>query len=289
MRAGWMRPSAMSRSIACSRDLAAVRIERRQDDRAGRVVDDEIDAGRELERADVAPLAADDAPLEIVARQVDDRHGRLDGVLGGAALDGFGDVVLRAVGGRLARFGVEALEEVGGVVPRVGLDLLEQELLGFLGRQARDALELVLLLGDQPLVLRGGGRRRALALGHRAVARVQLLFEPLDRRLPLGERGLAPAERLLEGRGLLALLTRLPLGLHQEFVRLLLGFEQRLLLPRLGLALGVAGDARRLLLGAADRFGGDPLAVGHPRGEHGRGRHHRDDEVGEISEVWQHA
>ena len=77
-----------------ARDLAAERIEAREDDRARRVVDDQIDAGRQLERADVAPLAADDAPLQVVARQIDDRDGGLDGVLGGAALDGVGDDLL---------------------------------------------------------------------------------------------------------------------------------------------------------------------------------------------------
>ena len=77
-------------------DLAAERIEAREDDRARRVVDDQLDAGRGLERADVAPLAADDPPLQVVARQIDDRDGRFDGVLGGAALDGVGDDLLRA-------------------------------------------------------------------------------------------------------------------------------------------------------------------------------------------------
>ena len=78
------------------RDLAAERIEAREDDGAGRVVDDQLDAGGGLERADVASLAADDASLEVVARQIDDRDGGLDGVLGGAALDGVGDDLLRA-------------------------------------------------------------------------------------------------------------------------------------------------------------------------------------------------
>ena len=177
------------------RDLAAVRIEAGEDDRAGRVVDDQIDAGGELERADVAPLAADDAALEIVARQIDDRDRRLDRVLGGAALDGFGDVLLGAVGGRLARLGVEPLEQVGGVVPRVALDLLDAAV---------------------PWPRRRSGRRRAraraaaaatscsyfaaaaagglLALGRRVcVARLQLLVEAVDGRLALGERRLAAA------------------------------------------------------------------------------------------------
>ena len=56
------------------RDLAAHRIEARHDDRVGRVVDDDVDAGRELERANVSALAADDAPLHFVVRQRDGRH-----------------------------------------------------------------------------------------------------------------------------------------------------------------------------------------------------------------------
>ena len=50
------------------RDFPAEGIEGRQDDRAGRVVDDELDAGRGFERADVAPFAADDPPFHVVAR-----------------------------------------------------------------------------------------------------------------------------------------------------------------------------------------------------------------------------
>ena len=110
MRAGWMRPSAISRSMACLAISRRYGIEAGQDDRAWRVVDDQIDAGGLLERADVAPFAADDAALQVVARQIDDRHRRFDGVLGGAALDGFGDVLPRFGGGLLARFGVEALD-----------------------------------------------------------------------------------------------------------------------------------------------------------------------------------
>ena len=100
--------------------------------------------------------------------------------------------------GRLARFGVEPLQQVGGVVARVALDLLEQQLFGFVGRQAGDALELVLLLGDQPLVLGARPRPRpSRARPGRGRAR-QLLLEPLDDALPLDQRRLAAAQRLLE-------------------------------------------------------------------------------------------
>ncbi len=167
-------------------DLAAVGIEARQDDRARRVVHDEIDAGRHLERADVAALASDDAALEIVARQVDDRHRRLDGVLARAALDGLRDVVLRAIDGRFARFGVEPLEQVGGVVPRLVFDLLDQQLFGFVGGEAGDAFELVLLARDQLLVFPGGGRGGFLAFGDGPIAR---------RRLPCRGGRARPAAR----------------------------------------------------------------------------------------------
>ena len=78
-------------------------------------------------------------------------------MLGGAALNRLGDVVLRAIDRRLARLGVEALEQVRGVVPRLVFDLLQEELLGFFRRQAGHALQLVLLLRDEALVLRRRG------------------------------------------------------------------------------------------------------------------------------------
>ena len=49
-----------------ARDLAAHAVEAGEDDRVGRVVDDEVDAGEVLQRADVAALAADDAALHVV-------------------------------------------------------------------------------------------------------------------------------------------------------------------------------------------------------------------------------
>ena len=67
MRAGWMRPSCDQLLERQLRDLAPHAVERGQDDRRGRVVDDEVDAGDVLERADVAPLAADDPALHVVA------------------------------------------------------------------------------------------------------------------------------------------------------------------------------------------------------------------------------
>jgi hypothetical protein len=68
-------------------DLPAHRLEAREDHRLGGVVDDQVDAGGLLEGADVAPLAADDASLHLVRRQVDHRHRALHHVVGGDPLD----------------------------------------------------------------------------------------------------------------------------------------------------------------------------------------------------------
>ena len=67
--------------------FAAHVVEGADDDDAWRVVDDHVDAGRLLERADIAAFAADDAPFHVVAGNVDGADGRVGGVLRGVALD----------------------------------------------------------------------------------------------------------------------------------------------------------------------------------------------------------
>ena len=157
-----------------------------------------------------------------------------------------GDVVLGAIDGRLARFGVEALEQVGRVVPRVGLDLLDQQFLRFVGGQARDALELVLLARDQLARTSSRPPRRCFSRSETARSRAaRSLSVRSIAGLALGEGGLAPVERLLERVGLLALLARLLLGVAQQLVRLLLGFEERLL------SCASRRRARRLSAGGA--------------------------------------
>ena len=96
-------------------DLAAHRIEAREDDRLGRVVDDEVDAGHLLEGADVAAFSADDAALHVVARDVDDRDGRLGGVVGGDALDRDADDVAGALVGLFASTSLGLADDRGCV------------------------------------------------------------------------------------------------------------------------------------------------------------------------------
>ena len=264
-------------------DLATIRIEARQDNRARRVVHDQVDARRQFERADVAALAPDDTALQIVAWQIDDRDGRFDGVIGRAPLDGLGDVVFRAVGRRFTRLGVEALQQVGRIVPGIGFHVLDEQFLGLLAGEAGDAFELALLVGHELLVLRRRGQCRFLPLAHRALARSQFPFQPLDSRLPVAERRLSPVEGLFQRGSLLAVLARLTFGVHQDVVRLFLCVEQRFLPASFGVALSVFDEAQCLLLGATDGVRSHALAIGHPEGEGHPHDHQRRDHVDQQS------
>ena len=263
MRAGWMRPSATSRSIVW-RDLAAEGIEARQDDGAGRVIHDQLDARRELERADVATLAPDDSALQIVAGQVDHRDGRFDRVLGGAPLDSVGDDLLRAGAGHLARLGLDALDEVGRIAAGFRFDLPEEELFGFVVRQPRDALQLALPLGGELLGAGDGRLGRLLAIPDRPFFAAQLLVEFVGRGDPLGERARLVGERLFEGRDFLPAGADFALGAGGQLVGFFLGLEERFLLLRFRIALRVAEHSEGLLFSATYGFGRDPLAVGYP-------------------------
>ena len=74
-----------------ARDFAAHGIKAGKHHRVGRVVNQHRDAGRRLEGADVAAVAADDAPLHLLAIDGDGGGGGLKGVLAGVTLDGHAD------------------------------------------------------------------------------------------------------------------------------------------------------------------------------------------------------
>jgi hypothetical protein len=95
-------------------DLPAEGIEPREDHRLGRVVDDQVDAGRLLEGADVAPLAADDPSLHLVRGELDHRDRGLGDEVGGQPLDRHRHQPVRLLVGLLARLVLDALDQVAG-------------------------------------------------------------------------------------------------------------------------------------------------------------------------------
>ncbi len=126
-----MDPTVLQEGLeSAAGDLAPNRIEGRDDDGLGGVVDDEVNARRRFEGPDVAPLTADDAALQLLAGQTDQGNGALAAVLAGVALNGHGDDVLGGVLRSLAG-GLLHLLQPAGDDPLVGLlHALEQLLLG---------------------------------------------------------------------------------------------------------------------------------------------------------------
>ena len=141
MRPGWMRPSwtsFVSARRATSRRTGSKPL---IDDRVGGVVDDEVDAGRLLERPDVASLAPDDAALHLVRWDGHGRRRHLGAVVDHHALDGRGDDVARPVLGVLAGRALDRADEAHGIVLGVLSDLLDEDGLRLLGRHAAHPLE----------------------------------------------------------------------------------------------------------------------------------------------------
>ena len=156
-------------------DLAAHAVERRQHDRAGRVIDDEVDAGEVLERADVAPLATDDAALHVVGWQLHDADRRLGGVARGEALHRDGQDRAHAPLGVALGLLLDLADLEGALVADLVGDLSHQPLLGLPGAEAGDLLERRLVLAPAALELLALGLERARLVVELADAAVEVL------------------------------------------------------------------------------------------------------------------
>ena len=172
----------------------------------------------------------------------------------------------RSTGG-FARFGVEPLQQVGRVVPRLAFDLPDQQLLGFVGGQAGDALELVLVLGDELLAFRRRrGRDGSRARRSAAVAAAQLLLEALDRRLPLGDARPRAGASVCSSA---AACWRSARAWRSASIRMSCAFSfasSSASFLRVSASRSASRAMRSgLLFGAADGLGGDALAGSRPR------------------------
>src|SRR5436305_2845022 len=134
-------------------DLATDAVESGQNHRTRRVVDDEVDAGEGLERADVASLAADDPALQVVRVERHRGHGRLGGMAAGDTLllrrQDAARLPVGVTAGRL----VDLADERRAVVAKLLLELAQEDLTSLNRAQAGDPLKLgdVLLLGGLEL------------------------------------------------------------------------------------------------------------------------------------------
>src|SRR5579885_2582760 len=214
--------------------LAADRVVAGDDDRLRRVVDDEVDPRRRFDGPDIAPLAADDPPLHVVARQRDHGDGALGHELPGQALDGDRHDLLRPPIGLLACLGLDLPDHLGGVVPRLLDHLIDERPLCLLAGEPCGLLELAPDAIDEPLVFGATVREAVFLL-------LEPLFTACELGLPLREALELPVDALL--------LLRHALFEVHDLAALLARLELRLLADDLGLLARLLDDPGRRLLG----------------------------------------
>ena len=216
-----------------------------QDDRLGRVVDDQVDARRGLQGADVAPLAADDAALHLVVGQVDHGDRGLGHVVRRALLNRQGDDVAGLFIGLVLCLALDFADHDRRVVIGFALDVVHDDLAGFLRRHLGDALQFGLLLRAHGLDLLG-------ALFELAAGLVEALFTDLQVVELFVEHLLALQEPALRALGFVPALAELLFGFGLLAEDFLLGLQDLFLLHRLGLGRGLVHELLHGVLGAAD-------------------------------------
>ena len=133
-------------------NLLADRVEAGNDDRFRCIVDDDVGTGEGLEGSDVPSLAADDAALHFIRRQVNGADRAFGNHFGCKSLDGCDDDVAGSLVCLGDGFLLDLVDQVLTVAAGFVLHLLDQQVLGFLAGHACDTLDLrkpfCLALGD---------------------------------------------------------------------------------------------------------------------------------------------
>ena len=195
-------------------DLAAQRIEARKDDRARRVVDDQLDAGRGLERADVAPLAADDPPFRSsLGRSTTET---VVSMACSAALRWMASAMIC-----WARAAAVSRASVSSRLTRLAASRRASPSSCFSSSsRASSALSPATRCSSRCRSATSCSARAALAAAACFAARrpgasrrAEVLLEPIGGGEPVGERAGLVGERLLEREDLLAPVAQLVLGL----------------------------------------------------------------------------
>ena len=138
----WVDAAVGDELVECEAcDFAAYGVESRKDDGLGGIVDDDFDAGCGFQRADVAAFATDDASLDLVALDVEDGYGILDGCFRRNALDrGHDDSFGLFRGGHLGL--LDGFVDIGGGFGLgFGLHVLHEDVLGLFGAHSGDLFE----------------------------------------------------------------------------------------------------------------------------------------------------
>jgi len=253
---GGVDPSILDETLqGLAGDLSPDGLEAGEDDCLRRVVHDQVDASGLLEGADVAPLAADDPALHLVRRQIDDRDGALDHMVGRDALDGHRDDPPGALLAALRRLLLHPSDGRCGL--HAGLVLQRPGQLGprLLRGHPGDLLEAGTLLGRRGLELLLPALQRLVASGERDLELGHRLFALGDRRLALRGLGRGLVQPPFDTDEIEAVVPGLSLELgprrEQPFASLDLSVPQQCL----SLELGSGQDRPAFLAGSLDKSG----------------------------------
>src|SRR5258708_15740562 len=136
------------------RHLAADGVEAADDHGFWSVVDDEADTGRLLKSTDVAPFFADDASLQLISWQGQNRDRDFRGLVGCYALNGLGHDFSSPPLPLVACRQFRLTDLAPDFVAQLLLDIPHQDSSTFLSRHVGYALDLLLLLACRIVDLR---------------------------------------------------------------------------------------------------------------------------------------
>ena len=134
-----------------ARHLAPHRIEAGEHDRLRRIIDDQIDPRRRLDRPDIPPLPADDPPLHLIVGKVDHRYRVFGHIITRIALNRIGDDLPRRLVGRPPGLLLDLPDHQGGIPFRRRFHRLDEKVLCLLRGNAGDLFQLLLLLFQHPV------------------------------------------------------------------------------------------------------------------------------------------
>src|ERR687897_667239 len=185
------------------RRLPPDRVERRQHDRLGRVVDDEVHTCRPLERADVPSLTTDDPALHVLGREREHGDGRLTRVFGSDALDSDRDDLARTLLALLSRPLLDLTDGRHGFATSLVEHLRLQSVARFLCGHLRDLLETLAVLVGSVLELLPDHLEGPVAVVELLGPSTELVDLGLDCLVLLGEPFLQTLDLLASGAELL--------------------------------------------------------------------------------------
>ena len=127
-------------------NFAPHRIETGYSDRLGCIVHDDIYPGGLFKSANIAAVAADDAPFHLLIGQRYQRSGHRGHVLRCNALDGIGNQFTRSFFALRAGFGFDLADDAGHIIAGIFFGFLQQHSAGLFGGHFGDPLQFYHLL-----------------------------------------------------------------------------------------------------------------------------------------------